>query len=179
MAVSAWTRAKQRLPWLIGLMFGDFLAAGVIENFSAVLETVVALAFFIPVLLDMGGNVGTQSLALTVRGLATGECSRRDVWRMVWRESRVGIMLGTACGTIIGVVAGLWQKQPLLGLVVGLTMFATLSLAAVLGIVVPMIMDKLGVDPAIAASPFITSVADVSGLLIYFMVARFLLIRVV
>ncbi len=166
-----WARVRLRLPWLILLMFGDFLSANVISRFEGVLSTFVALAFFIPVLMDMGGNVGTQSLAMTVRGLATGEIDRSDLPRLLWRESGIGITLGIVCGTLIGLVAMVWQGTPVLGIVVGSAMAVTMGLAAILGTVVPMIFDRLGVDSAVASSPFITSSVDVFGLLTYFAVA--------
>jgi len=175
-AASAWARVRLRLPWLLLLMVGDFLSANVIRSFSHVLETAVALAFFIPVLLDMGGNVGTQSLAMTVRGLATGELDHRDLWRILWRETRIGVVLGVICGGLIALIALLWQGNPSLGIVVGGAMLATLSLAAVLGTMVPMVFDRLGIDSAVASSPFITSAVDVAGLIIYFGIARSLLV---
>lgn len=170
-----WFRVKLRLPWLILLMFGDFLAANVISSFSHVLESVVALAFFIPVLMDMGGNVGTQSLAMTVRGLATGEIDRSDMSRLLFREVRVGASLGVACGLLIALVGLVWQGSGTLGMVVGISMFATMSFAAILGTLVPMIMDRLGVDSAVASSPFITSAVDIVGLSVYFATARLML----
>ena len=168
---SVWARVKLRLPWLVLLMFGDFMSASVISRFEGVLQTFVVLAFFIPVLMDMGGNVGTQSLAMTVRGLATGEVDRRDLPRLIWRETRVGVSLGLICGTLIGLVALVWQRTPALGIVIGSAMAVTMGFAGVLGTVVPMIFDRLGVDSAVASSPFITSLVDVLGLLVYFAVA--------
>jgi magnesium transporter len=178
-AASAWGRVRVRLPWLLLLMAGDFLSANVIRSYSHVLETAVALAFFIPVLLDMGGNVGTQSLAMTIRGLATGEIDHRDLWRLLWRETRVGLVLGLVCGGVMAGIALLWQGNLSLGLVIGGAMIATLSLAAVLGTVVPMIFDRLGIDSAVASSPFITSAVDVAGLIIYFAIARSLIAALV
>lgn len=166
-----WARVKLRLPWLILLMFGDFMSANVISRFEGVLSTYVALAFFIPVLMDMGGNVGTQSLAMTIRGLATGEINHSDLMRLLWREGRIGIALGLVCGTLIGLVALLWQGTPVLGIVVGFAMAVTMAVAAVLGTIVPMVFERLGVDSAVASSPFITSAVDIFGLLTYFTVA--------
>ncbi|MDP2873025.1 MAG: magnesium transporter [Bacillota bacterium] len=174
-AAGAWARVRLRLPWLVILMFGDFLAANVIRGFAHVLEAIVALAFFIPVLMDMGGNVGTQSLAMTVRGLATGEIEHSDLPRILWRETKIGVMLGLFCGLLIAGVATLWQGNPTLGLVIGISMVATMTIAAVLGTMVPIVFDRMGVDSAVASSPFITSAVDVSGLLIYFATARWLL----
>ncbi len=174
-AAGAWARVRLRLPWLIILMFGDFLSANVIRGFAHVLETAVALAFFIPVLMDMGGNVGTQSLAMTVRGLATGEIERSDIPSILWRETKVGFMLGAFSGLLIAGVATLWQGDPTLGVVIGFAMFCTMTIAGVLGTAVPLIFDGLGVDSAVASSPFITSAVDITGLLIYFGTAKWLM----
>lgn len=174
-AATVLARVRLRLPWLLLLMVGDFLAANVIRSFSHILETFVALAFFIPVLMDMGGNVGTQSLAMTVRGLATGELEHRNLWRILWRELRIGISLGAVCGVLIALIALLWQGSSALGIVVGGAMVGTMSLAALLGTVVPMVFDRLGIDSAVASSPFITSAVDITGLMIYFAIARSLL----
>ena len=173
--LGVWARVRLRLPWLIILMFGNFLAANVISGFDHVLQSLVALAFFIPVLMDMGGNVGTQSLAMTIRGMTTGEIDRSDVWRLMWRELRVGMSLGLFCGLLLAGVVTVWQGWGSLGVVVGVAMAATMSIASVLGTLVPLIMDRLGFDSAVASSPFITSAVDVSGLLIYFAVARVVL----
>jgi len=164
-------RIKLRLPWLVLLMFLDFLSANVISTFEGVLKTFVALAFFIPVLMDMGGNVGTQSLAMTIRGLATGEIDRDDLVRLLWRETKVGVGLGLFCGLLLGVIATIWQGSATLGIVVGSALAITMGFAGLMGMVVPMVFERLGIDSAVASSPFITSIVDVLGLLVYFAVA--------
>lgn len=174
-AAATWARVRVRLPWLLLLMFGNFLSANVISGFAQVLERALALAFFIPVLMDMGGNVGTQSLAMTVRGLATGDINHGDLWRLMWRETKVGACIGLTCGIVIAGVAAVWQGNPMLGLTVGIAMFCTLTIAAVLGILMPMLFDRLGIDAAVSAGPFITTVADIMGLIIYFATAKWLL----
>jgi len=174
-----WLRMGKRLPWLIILLFGDFLSANVIRGFTSTLESVVALAYFIPVLMDMGGNVGTQSFAVVVRGLATGEVNRKDLIRTMLREAQVGVLLGVACGTLVALVAFVWQGSPVLGAIVGLSMSLTLLTAAVVGAVVPMVVDRFGVDSAVASGPFITTIIDVSGLLIYFSMATNLMERLI
>ena len=178
-AVAPWTRVKQRLPWLILLMFGNFIAANVMQHFESVLASVVAVAFFVPVLLDSAGNVGTQSLAVTIRGMATRAIGPRDLGRVVWRELQTGLLLGLSCGTIIAVAAALWQSNPMLGVVVGLAMSCGLTVAAVMGVVVPMLFDRIGVDAAVASSPLITTAADVTALLIYFTLATVWMARII
>jgi len=170
-AASPWTRLRQRLPWLVLLMFGDFLSANVIQRFEHVLQAVVAVAFFVPILLDMAGNVGTQSLAITIRGMATRRVGPRDFGRLVARETSTGLLLGGACGAIVAVLALVWQRSPLLGVVVGGAMFTGLTVAAILGVVVPVILDRLGLDAAVGSSPLITTAADVTALVIYFLLA--------
>jgi magnesium transporter len=166
-----WARVKVRLPWLVLLIFGNFISANVMQRFEAVLASVVAIAFFVPVLLDSAGNVGTQSLAVTIRGMARRDIDTADLPSLIWQELRTGLALGVACGVVIAVVAGLWQDNLMLGLVVGGAMCAGLTVAAVMGVVVPIAFDRMGIDPAVASSPLITTIADVSALLIYFSLA--------
>jgi magnesium transporter len=174
-----WLRMGRRLPWLVILLFVGFLSANVIRGFASTLESVVALAYFIPVLIDMGGNVGTQSFAVVVRGLATGEVERKDLIRVMLREAQVGVLLGVACGTLVALAAFMWQGSPILGAVVGLSMSLTLLIAAVVGAVVPMVVDRFGMDSAVASGPLITTIIDVSGLLIYFSMATSLMERLI
>jgi len=162
-----WKRATRRLPWLVLLLFGQLVAANVIAGFSSALEAMVALAYFIPILAGMGGNVGTQSLAVAVRGLATGELSRRDIFRALMVEIQTGLLLGVSTGTLIFLVALAWQGIPLLGLVVGLAMTLSMTVAALVGTLVPMVLERFGVDPAVASGPFVTTSLDVTGLFIY------------
>ncbi|MEW6307554.1 MAG: magnesium transporter [Bacillota bacterium] len=172
---NAWTRTMRRLPWLVVCLFGDLLSGGVIHFFEGALQSLVALAYFIPVLMDMGGNVGTQSLAIMVRGLAIGQIDSRRILRLVFRELQVGALAGAITGTLVAVIASVWQGNPTLGLVVGIAMASTLTVAAAVGTTVPLVLSRLGVDPAIASGPFITTVIDVAGLVIYFRLAVALL----
>ncbi|KJS22683.1 MAG: magnesium transporter [Clostridiaceae bacterium BRH_c20a] len=169
------TAFKSRLPWLLITMMGGMLSGQVLKNFSEQLNTVVALAFFIPLLIGMGGNVGTQSSTVTVRGIATGQINTTTVLKTVLRESMVGISLGTVMGAIVALAAYFWQGSIQLGLVVGLTMFANMVTAATMGTVVPLLLKKVGVDPATASAPFITTTIDILGLIIYATLATLLL----
>ncbi len=168
---SSFRMARKRMPWLFVSLMGGLISGSVIGVFEATLEAIVFLAVFIPVIMDMGGNVGTQSSTLFVRGLATGEIEESHVWRYFFRETKVGVTMGVTNGIIIAIAASIWRGVPLLGMVVGIAMFATITLAAVIGILVPMIFNRIGVDPAITAGPFVTSIKDVTGLLIYFWIA--------
>ncbi len=163
--------ARRRMPWLVISLLGGLLSGSVIGAFQSTLEAVVILAVFIPVIMDMGGNVGTQSSTIFVRGLATGEIGPADVWRYFFREIKVGLTMGVCNGLMIAVAASIWQGMPLLGFVVGVAMFSTIALAALIGTLVPIIFNSYGIDPAITAGPFVTTIKDVTGLLIYFWIA--------
>ena len=165
---------RARLPWLIFALIGGLIAGSIIGVFTDILSSVVLLAIFIPVIMSMGGNVGIQSSTVFVRGLATGEIE--DPWGYFFREIKVGLLMGLLVGLGVGVVANFWKGLPVLGLVVGAAMFATVVLATAIGIAVPKIFDKLGMDPAISASPFVTTIEDIMGLLIYFSIATYMLV---
>ncbi len=170
---TAFNVASKRLPWLVISLLGGLVTGGVINFFEMTLHKVFALAFFIPVIMDMGGNVGTQSSTVFVRGLATGEIEISEVWRYFFREVKIGFTMGLVTGGMLAAAATIWQPAIVnLGLVVGLTMFATVTLAAVIGTLIPMIFNNYGIDPAITAGPFVTTIKDVTGLLIYFLVAN-------
>lgn len=166
---------KKRIPWLLILLVGDLLSGSVIKNFEESLSMIVALAFFIPVLMDMGGNVGTQSLTVVVRGLATGELHFSNFWRHLWQEIKVGFLMAFILGLLLSLVAYFWQGNPSLGIIVGVSMFITLLTAVTAGTSIPFIMQFLGADPAVAAGPFITTLIDISGLFIYFTMATLLM----
>jgi len=168
---SVFSIVRKRLPWLIVCLLGGLLSGSVIGAFEHTLQAVVVLAVFIPVIMDMGGNVGTQSSTLFVRGLATGEIKRKDTQIYFLREVKIGINMGLINGLVIAVAAALWQGIPMLGVVVGIAMFATIFLAALVGTLIPIIFNHYGVDPAITSGPFVTSVKDITGLLIYFYTA--------
>ncbi|MBS4023663.1 MAG: magnesium transporter [Dethiobacter sp.] len=177
----------RRLPWLIITLFGGLLAGGVIGGFTATLEKIVVLAVFIPVIMDMGGNVAAQSSTVFVRGVATGEIESEESWGYFFREIRVGLSMGFICGATIGLVVataavflrlfpafGFMQDidlSPLLGIVVGIAMFTTVTLGAIIGTLVPLLFNKAGIDPAFASGPLVTTIKDVTGLLIYFSIA--------
>ncbi|MEL7564940.1 MAG: magnesium transporter [Dehalobacterium sp.] len=158
---------RSRLPWLLVTLAGGLLAGRIIRSLEAELQAVVALAYFIPLLTGMGGNVGTQSSTLTVRGLATGQVDAKELVQTVWREAMVGMAVGLICGLIVTLVAFLWQKSLLLGLVVGGALLGNMITAATMGTFVPMVFKRLGIDPAVASAPFISTSIDITGLLIY------------
>jgi len=166
---------QSRLPWLFVTLLEGLIAGTVLRGLERELSTVVALAFFIPLLTGMGGNVGTQSATIAVRGLAIGQIDTEDVVRVALRETVTGIMLGLINGLIVAFVAALWQKSLVLGLIVGLSMLVNMTTAALMGTLVPIVFKKIGVDPAVASAPFITASIDITGLLIYSTLASLLI----
>ena len=172
---SALKVAGWRLPWIMTSLFGGVLSGTIISQFKETLGPLLALAFFIPVITAMGGNIGLQSSSMTVRGLATGEIDTHHFARRVWRELRIGVLMGTICGGTVGLVAYVWLRNVLLGLIVGGAMFCAITVAASLGIMVPLFFNKLKVDPALASGPFVTMSNDITGLAIYFGLATLLI----
>lgn len=173
--VSPFVAARKRSPWIIALMFFGLVTGSVIGWFEDTLESVVLLAVFIPLIMDSAGNVGTQSLGVAVRGIALGTIEKGHFWKMIRREFSTGAMIGVVCMLTISLIIMLFYGSWILGLVVGFSIFFTLSASAVIGSTVPLIIDKLNFDPAIASGPFITTVNDIIGLLIYFSIATALM----
>lgn len=173
---SARENAMLRAPWLIASWLGGIVAMYIIGTFQGELSRVLALASFIPIVMGMGGNIATQSSTIIVRGIATGRVNINDFLRLILKEMRVGIMLGIVFGIFLGVVAFLTHAEPkLLGLVVFISMFFSMTLAATIGTLIPLIMKRFDVDAAIATGPFVTTSIDILGVIVYFTVAKFLL----
>ncbi|MFB4168349.1 magnesium transporter [Virgibacillus sp. JSM 102003] len=165
---NAFVSAKKRLPWLVILSFLGMLTASLIGQFESTLDEVAVLAIFIPLIAGMAGNTGTQALAVAVRGLANGDYGKQGKMKLVLREAGTGLITGTVCGIVITVMIFLWQGQFFLGLLVGLSIMATLIVATLAGSLVPILMDRLNIDPAVASGPFITTINDIISILIYF-----------
>lgn len=165
------TAAYRRLPWLVLLLFIGLVSGSIISRFEETLETVVALAFFMPMIAGMTGNTGTQSLAVVVRGLVSEELTMKTSLKLILRELIVGVILGIVCGLVITVIAFIWQKSLTLGLVVGSSLVATLIIGTLAGTVIPLILHRFKVDPAVASGPLITTINDILSLLIYFGIA--------
>lgn len=164
--------STRRLPWLILLLFIGLVSGGIISRFEATLEQVVALIFFMPMIAGMTGNTGTQSLAVVVRGIVTTDVDRKTTIRLIFRELRVGIIIGITCGLLISIIAYFWQEQNMvLGFVVGLSLLLTLIIGTLAGTVIPLLLYRLGVDPAVASGPLITTLNDIFSLMIYFGIA--------
>ncbi|MEB2631735.1 magnesium transporter [Peribacillus frigoritolerans] len=160
--------AYRRLPWLILLLFIGLVSGTIISGFEETLSKVVALAFFMPMIAGMTGNTGTQSLAVVVRGLITSDTDKGVVTRLIIRELKVGLIIGITCGILISIIAYVWQGNPVLGLVVGSSLVMTLIIGTLAGTIIPLILYKFNIDPAVASGPLITTLNDILSLLIYF-----------
>lgn len=159
--------SRARLPWLIVGLFGGILAALVINQFEASLEKVVALSFFFPVIMAMGGNTGTQAATVAVRGLATGDISVMNIGRRIWLEMRVALVNGIICGILLSLVVGIWLSSYTLGSVVGVALIVIIISSGFVGASVPLVLKKMEIDPALATGPFVTTSNDIISLLIY------------
>ncbi|MEC3653887.1 magnesium transporter [Bacillus siamensis] len=167
----AYVAAYRRLPWLILLLFIGLISGSILNYFEDTLQKVVALAFFMPMIAGTTGNTGTQSLAVVIRGLAKEEMNKKTIFKLIFRELRAGIYIGIVCAIAITIVATVWQKDLTLGFVVGSSLLATLIIGTMAGTIVPIILHKLNIDPAIASGPLITTLNDILSLLIYFGIA--------
>ncbi len=157
------TTTRQRFPWLAVNLLTSILASMVIAQFADTIEAIVALAVLMPIVASMGGNAGTQSLTVAVRALATKDLTSANAWRVIRRETTVGLLNGCLFAVIIGVVGVVWFGSALLGVVLGAAMIVNLLVAGSAGILVPLWLEKFGVDPALASGAFVTTVTDVVG----------------
>lgn len=161
---------KSRIIWLLVLAVSAILTVQVLEVYEDRLDQVVILALFIPLLTGTGGNTGNQAATTVTRALAVGEVRIRDLGKVIWRELRVGALLGAALGTLGFIVAGLVYGWPI-GLVIGLTLLSVCMMAATVGGLMPIIAKRVGADPAVFSNPFISTFCDATGLILYFSIA--------
>lgn len=171
---SAFTLVKNRMVWLfILLLIGTFVSGRLLKGYSGVLQSVIALTIFIPMMMDSGGNAGAQSLAMVVRGLATGEVTLDQIWKITRKEVFAGLMSGILMGIIAMLSVFVLQGVNVrLAFSVGFSLAIVVTVATVTGAFLPLLFKRLGFDPAVAASPFITTVVDATCLVIYFEVAK-------
>jgi len=174
---SSWENARMRLPWLFASWIGGIMAAFIIGIFDNELQSTIALAAFIPVIIGMGGNIGTQSSTIIVRGLATGRVSFENSSKILFKEIRVGLILGILYGILLGFFAifRFLDVSPMLGVVVGISICLSMIIAATIGSLVPLILNRFDVDPAVATGPFVTTAIDILGVALYFLIAGLLL----
>ena len=159
--------ARGRFSWLLINLGTAIVASGVIALFDASIEKMVALAVLMPIVASMGGNAGTQTLTIAVRGLATRELVSANARRVIMREVGIGLINGSLFALVGGLIAGLWFHDLRIGVVLGVAMLITLVIAALAGILIPLGLDKANVDPAVASSVFVTTVTDVIGFLAF------------
>lgn len=162
---------KSRVVWLLVLAIGATITVQVLEVFEATIEQMVVLSLFVPLLIGTGGNTGNQAATTVTRALAVGDVRPRDVFKVIAREIRVGLTLGLLLGTLGFAITSIFYGVAI-GLVIGLTLMSICTLAAAVGGGMPLVATKIGVDPAVFANPFITTLVDATGLVIYFLIAR-------
>lgn len=169
------TAAKQRAPWIIILLFLSMVSGGLISVFESTLASVVSLAAFIPLIMAAAGNVGTQSLAVSLRNMSEEDDEDKDMKIILFNEAKTGVLLGGVSGVVVfGIVMVLYQDL-VLSLIVGMSIFLSIIISAVIGTLIPDVIRKLNFDPAVASGPFITTINDTLGLLIYFIIASALI----
>ena len=170
-----WQTLKGRLPWLFVNLLTANLAALVISRFEATISAIVVLAALMPIVASMGGNAGTQSLTVAVRALATRDLTAQNALRVVRREAVVGLLNGAVFAALMGAVGWLVFGWPMLGLVLALAIIINLLVAALAGVLVPLAMNRLGADPALASGTFVTTVTDVTGFFAFLGLASWML----
>lgn len=159
-----------RLPWLFVAFIGQLIAALVIQQFETTISQIIALTFFMPVIMAMGGNSGIQSSIIVIRGLATGEISVESTWRRFFRELRVSLFIGFVFGFLMALVVALWMDSYVMGLSIGAALNIVIMQATMFGGLIPFLLKRANIDPALASGPFITTVNDILGLLIYLVI---------
>ena len=168
---SVWTIARGRFNWLLVNLGTAFLASSVLGLFEGQLQKMVALAVLAPIVASQGGNATTQTMTVAVRAIATQDLHDSNAWRVVRRELMVGLLNGIAFAIITGAAAYVWFRVPGLGVVIGLAMMCNLIAAALGGILIPLLLHRLRFDPAVASSPFVTTVTDVVGFFAFLSIA--------
>lgn len=172
---SIFKHARSRILWLLFLMLSATITGKIITNYEQAFEALPLLVAFIPMIMGTGGNCGSQASTLIIRGLATNEIQSKDILKAIWKEVRVAVLVGVVLSIVNGIIV-MWQYNDfVLAIVVGITLICTVLLAKVLGCVLPILAKKLKLDPAIMASPLITTIVDICSVLIYFVVATSIL----
>ena len=167
---------RQRLPWLAVNLATAILASLVISLFEATISGLVALAVLMPIVASMGGNAGTQSLTVAVRAITTRDPSVSNLWRVVRREAAVGLVNGAVFAVVMGLVGWVWFGAPMLGVVIAAAMVINLLVAGLAGIAIPVVLDRYGIDPALASGTFVTTVTDVVGFFAFLGLASVILL---
>ena len=171
--------AQSRAPWILASLIGGICAAAIINYFNNILQQIIVLAAFIPVIIGIGGNVGTQSSTIVVRGLATGRVDVTNTIPLILKELFVGSLLGLTYGLLVGIASEYITvtSKPNLGIVIVLSIFFSMTIATAVGASVPIVLKKLSFDPAISTGPFVTTAIDIIGVALYFLIASTILIN--
>lgn len=169
---------RARTPWLFITLIGEFIAVHVGNHFSTTLEAVPIIAIFMPLLAGLGGNIGTQSITLMVRGFSTGQVTLSSAFRHIFREMFVGLIIGSFFGVLVALVTWGWHGNIYLGMVVGLAMTINMTLATIIGTFTPFALKRLKIDPAVASGPMIATTIDIMGLTIYFTLVTLCLAKI-
>lgn len=166
---STFSSFKIRLPWLFATFIGGLVASQIIGLYQDRLQDVIALSFFIPIIMGMGGNIGTQTSAIVVRGLATGKVDVRHFWSFIFKQFKIGLMLGITYGILLGVFAYFLHGEiKFIGATVSLAILFQMTFAAIIGSMFPLILKRLNIDPAVATGPFVSTALDIVGIIVYF-----------
>jgi magnesium transporter len=183
-SISFWGMIRKRGVWLCLLFIGELFTASAMQRFEDELKRALVLSLFIPLIVSSGGNSGSQATSLIIRALALGELQVKDWWRVALREMPTGLMLGVILGTlgvarvIVWQQTGLWDYGPhylLLSVTVGIAVLGVVTFGSLIGSMLPFALRRFGLDPASASAPFVATLVDVTGLIIYFVVALMLL----
>ena len=169
---------RARTPWLFITLLGEFVAVNVAHFYEHTLTALPIIAIFMPLLAGLGGNIGTQSITLMVRGLSTGQVTLSSAFHHILREAFIGFLIGGLFGILVTLATWGWQHSIHLGIVVGLAMTINMTMATIIGTFTPFALKSINVDPAVASGPVIATTIDVVGLAVYFTLVSFFLIRV-
>ncbi|MBR1753385.1 magnesium transporter [bacterium] len=169
---------QARTPWLFITLIGEFIAVHVGHKFEGTLQLLPVAAIFMPLLAGLGGNIGTQSITLIVRGLSTGELTLNSAAKHILREMTIGLLIGTFFGCLTAIVTWGWRNNLYLGAVVGVSMLINMTIATVIGTFTPFALKKFRIDPAIASGPVIATTIDVLGLIVYLSMVTFCLLKI-
>ncbi len=176
LADRVWDITKSRFPWLAVNLVTAILASLVIDIFEEAIQAYVALAVLMPIVASMGGNAGTQTLTVAVRALATRDLTAANMWRVIGREALVGLINGLAFAVLVGIMGVVWFGDPMLGVVLAVAMIGNLLVAGLAGIAIPLALDRVGADPALASGTFVTTVTDVVGFFLFLGIGGWLLL---
>jgi magnesium transporter len=168
---STWKIAGIRMPWLLITLAGEFVTGIILKHYNATLRDALSIVYFVPLVMALGGNVGNQSQTIVVRGLATGRIEPFTIRKILFRQTRVGLIMGLIAGLLVGTGVAFLNAARSLGLIVGLSIFISITISATVGTITPVIFKKIHVDPAVAAGPFITNFNDIIGILVYMGIA--------